>query len=205
MKKAFVLLGAMMLVSSFASAASIINFCSVTTNFNWNSVADGTTQSNTVTCNGIGSLPAGDTLTSVEVYYQADYSGGTGTGTNQQVTLDTFENPSGSWTTPNQLPPYECITTGVGNSNPGPCTNSGGAIPQQEFSTEVTPSTSGFTVAVTATLVAGAIQSSTFQTIVEFDYTQPAPEPASLLMVGGGAGLLGLAQVVGKFMKKKKS
>jgi hypothetical protein len=47
------------------------------------------------------------------------------------------------------------------------------------------------------------VSGASFGDIVEFDYSTPAPEPASLMMVGGGVGLLGLAQFVGKYLKKK--
>jgi len=44
---------------------------------------------------------------------------------------------------------------------------------------------------------------SSFNAIVEFDYSVPALQKASLMMVDGGVGLLGLAQAIGRFLKKR--
>jgi hypothetical protein len=220
MKKLFMLLGAMMLVCSLGSAASLLEFCTPNGSFNWISVAAGTTQSvnstsqtASISCPGLSggtALPGGDSLVSVEVYYLADWSLTTVSGT---TILDTFENPSGGGWGATQttggtanVPPYECVSTGNGNSSTGVCVDTGGLTEQQEYSsiTGLSGTTfSAFSVAVTATLVQGGINSSTYDAIVEFDYSTPTPEPASLLMVGGGAGLLGLAQLVGRYLKKR--
>jgi hypothetical protein len=207
MKKILMLLGVMILVSGLASANAIFVQCAPAGSFNWYSgstpAANGSVQTGSISCTLPASLPGGDTLTSVEVYYLDDYGEGSSNGT----TIQTNENAGAGWGTPNQTTPYLCVTTGNFNPGTGPCISTGSNGQSSVWSTETTPSFSSFTMSVTSTLYAGGNVglNSQYDAIVELDYTTPAPEPASFMMVGGGVGLLGLAQVFGKFLKKKRS
>jgi hypothetical protein len=207
MKKLFLLLGAMTLVSSLASATSIQSVFYTCPSFPGSiTLGATTTGSATATCPSLGFiLPGTDALTSVEVYYTSDYQFGE-TGANTVLTTFTPQPFSGvTWGAPDTGASFTCTSNGGFSSNTDACTYNFIVGPQQEYATETGagPSTSGFTVNITATETGGEVGFQSYGVIVEYDYSTPAPEPASLLMVGGGAGLLGLARFFGKYLKKR--
>jgi len=207
MKKFFMLLGAMLLISGFANAASIYSYCapdlgSLSPN------GPGQILSGSITCTVPASLPAGDTLTSIEVYYVGDWDGGHDSGD----TVDSVYTFTGTATfnSTNVANPYTCVIPGTGGSASQGCLGQGIASNLNLgdlYSSEISPSLSNtITLSVTATEVGSTyVNNIDYGAIVEFDYSYPAPEPASLMMVGGGIGLLGLSQLVGKYLKKKRS
>src|SRR5580658_10050687 len=112
MKKILMVFAAMVLMSGMASAASLFAYCS---NFaTGTSFATGGSVSYTDTCNGV-SLPGGYLITSVEIWYDADWQAGLGTtGAN---TIDTEFTPSITFVPGTTGTPYTCIVTGNGGSS----------------------------------------------------------------------------------------
>jgi len=214
MKKVLFLLVALTLVSGIASASSIYVYCVPSPGtFAWGA-AGLPAQNGSTSCAG-ETLPAGYTITSVEVYYLADFQfGQTTNGSNNTINTIEQANGAGAWASaggsggppgPGQSDPYTCVTSGQFSSNTGPCTGFAPLGLSAAFSYATaglgTNTFAAFTVSITASEVGGTnVANSSYANIVEYDYTPPVPEPASLMMVG--SGLLGLGVLASKLRKK---
>jgi len=206
MKKMFLLGSMLALVGGIASASSINSYCLPNTGNNFAYTAPGQSSSvdanspTVLTCGALGTLPALSTVNSIEIFYIADYSGGLASGGNTiNTTFVVSDANFGAHGGTSVVEPYTCVTMGFGTSGAGPCTYQTLQSPGTAYSEDVTDQTAlsltGFTVSITAQEVGTSyVQDSTFEAIVEYDYTLPAPEPSSLIMIG--SGLLGIGFMV---------
>ena len=150
----------------------------------------------------IGNAAGQDTITGITLYLLSDFQLGTTSGVNS-VKL-TYAAPSmGTWSLSF---PASCTVSGTGgNSSANTCTAySGNMNAPGTTSASDTDGTlnadagSPFTVAVSSAVVSGAMQTSSGDLIVSYNYTvnSATPEPATLGLVG--SALLGLGLLVRK-------
>jgi hypothetical protein len=162
----------------------------------------------TSVCPTFSALPVGEVFQSVSLVLQADYTGGAGSTTN--ATTTTFTNGG------NGIPDVILATSAGSATGFGPAfaytdetTCSSGTptcppnaptfgtnyfiIPDVAFNagnytTLVT--TEDFTTAVTS----GSVQGASEQAFLVLNFTSAAPEPASMLLMGGGLLAIGLVR-----------
>jgi hypothetical protein len=147
-------------------------------------------------------VPTGYTLTSVDITVNDDFSSAVGTGTSTSQLTYTFTGFSISQLT--------STVSGIGSSNAPTFTGTGCSLPGAHGNATAidctdtsvgVPSTTSFnalSISVSETWTSGGLQSNGAETInisEFFTYTPTVstPEPASLMMIGGG--LIGLAMV----------
>jgi hypothetical protein len=208
----FVLAAAALTLSVSAFAATETITCTS------NSVADGTNffgignvpgmTGATSTCGNFSALPGGDTFTNVTVVLQADYTGGFGTTAN--TTQTTF--------TGGVLGLADLIqVTSVGSAlGTGPafaytdeascasvtptCPPNAPTFGTTYFQTVDAAANSGnytalnITETFTTAVTGGSVQGVSEQAFLVLNYSTSAPEPASMMLLGGGllaAGLIG--------------
>jgi len=184
-----------------ASAGTILNFCS-----GWSASAGGAIfftapiaiDSGTINCSAYGSLPVGDTFVSEQLVLLTDYSGGL--GTTQNAIAATY---SGTGLSTDTL----TSSSGAGNGNSNTYGDTFGInyaplgatawLDATTLSDTFTPLAVNFSA--NATL--GNVQSASGQVYELITYQLSAPEPASMLLLGGG--LLAIS-LVGrkKFIRK---
>jgi hypothetical protein len=149
----------------------------------------------------IGNAPGQDTITGISIFFVADFQIGLTPGLNQVEVA--FANPSlYSWS----ASPTTCIVSGTGgNSSANSCTAFSGSVnaPGTSSSSDTdgtlnTDAATAFTVAVSSVVDSGAVQTSSGDVIVSYQYTlnSSTPEPATLGLVG--SALLGLGLLTRK-------
>lgn len=167
----------------------------------------GVVTSGTSTCGAFSPLSAGDTFISVSLVLQADYTGG-GSVTNATATTwgpvvlaDTI-NVSGTGVSTSWLDYASC-----GNSSSNvTCTPNDPGQGTNYFETVLTGINSTnymnvITEAYSVSVTSGQVQGVSGQVFAILDYSTPAPEPGSMILLGGGllvAGLIGRKKLVSK-------
>jgi hypothetical protein len=201
LKKVLLLLYSVAAVAGFASADTIDLPCQ-----SWVSINP--FQTGGLSCGAIAADP-GKQFTQVQLFFTADYSSGSPTGTTISVVYDSFNSALGSWgptsisisvsgtqTSSTNVPPYDASILGY-NVLSGPIWS---GVPATFFP--------GVTFNYTTALTAGGapLTSSgqsfirlTFFDIPPDDPPAGAPEPGTLGLMGGA--LVGLGLVASKFRK----
>lgn len=152
--------------------------------------ADGFGGPTTVTCAAPAGVPAGAIPNSVTLSFSADYQFGTGAVNTVNVTFvpSTAGMPGGSaWTLPSTT-----LTVSGGSSSGSPLPT---AVATLNAAGLASAFANGFNVAISSTVIAGAVATSSGAASVVYDFTPQTtdiPEPATLAMMGGGLLAVGL-------------
>jgi hypothetical protein len=188
-------------MSISASATTVVVFCG---SFSQSAGAGSYTAANgtitpttsTVSCPAI-TIPMGDTQTgSVTLAMETDYSGGTLPGSNAIATTytiggvaqDTIDASGGG------------LTSNTYGDTAGGATGVGG-LPTSFFDVNTSQGDGGFTVAYSSVVTSGGVQSINYNVYEDYSYTSSAPEPGSMMLLGGGllaAGLIGRKKLVNR-------
>jgi hypothetical protein len=164
----------------------------------------------TSTCPTFSALPAGDTFVSLTIVLQTDYSGGTGGTLN--TTQTTF---SGSLADVLQATSAGSATgtgpafayTDTASCGAAPCSPNEPSFGSNYFGTVDAAINGGNYVGAvisetyTTAVTAGSVQAASDQVFIVLNYSTSAPEPGSLMLLGGGllaAGLIGRKKLVRK-------